>query len=131
MKQYTIAIIDDDEDDLDILSSAFRESYENAAILTFTSGNAFMEFVQTTTNLPNLAVTDLYMPMIDGLELIAAMKANPRTEDVKVILLSTFLNQPVLAHVAAFKNVNYYLKPNSYTDYVALANKIMKTIYAL
>jgi CheY-like chemotaxis protein len=131
MKQYTIVLIDDDQDDLAILTSAFRESYDNAAIVTFTSGIAFMEFLQTTPTLPNLVVTDLYMPILDGLELIAAMKANPRTHNIRVILLSTLLNQPVLAHLATFKNVYYYLKPNSYTGYVGLTDKIMKAIYAL
>lgn len=131
INQYTIALIDDDQDDLVILTSAFRESYENAAILTFPSGDDFIQFLKTTTSIPNLVVTDLYMPKLDGLELISLLKADPRTDSVTTILLSTLKNHPVMDHVATFKNVHYFLKPNNYVGYVALTDKIMNMIYAL
>ena len=129
MKQYTIAIVDDDEDDRDILAAAFRESFEGTAVLTFNDGIDLIEFLQSAPDIPNLVVTDFYMPLRTGLEVIAAMKNDSRTADIPIVLLSTIKNEPAANDVAEMNDVHYFVKPNNLIGYSELAENVMHIVF--
>lgn len=75
------------EDDTDILSfnKALMED-EGYHVLTATNGNEAISLISTT--LPDLIVTDLMMPGMDGLELLKAIRASILTAHIPVIILS-------------------------------------------
>ncbi|HMK06579.1 MAG TPA: response regulator [Flavobacterium sp.] len=125
IKQHTIAIIDDDEDDSGILASAFRTTYESVAVLTFNSGNDFFAFLNSAAVQPDLVITDLYMPKLSGLELITMLKADALTHNVPAILFSTIKNEPARKAVVGFANVHYLVKPTNFRGYLALTHTIM------
>lgn len=125
IKQYLIAIIEDDEDDRDILAASFRENHDNAAVIDFIDGVAFIDYLRTGGTLPDLIVTDLYMPRMNGLELILKIKTDELLKAMPVVLLSTITNETVLSEVVELAGVYYFVKPIGLLDYVILSEKIM------
>ncbi|RJP95718.1 MAG: DNA-binding response regulator [Desulfobacteraceae bacterium] len=80
----TILIIEDDTDILNLIEWHLRA--ENYAVLSATDGIKGLETAIKV--LPDLIVLDLMLPGIDGLEICKTLKRNPKTEHLKVIMLT-------------------------------------------
>jgi len=128
IKKYLIAIVDDDEDDRDILAVSFRENHDYAAVLTFESGEEFLTHLQSGAELPNIVITDLYMPMMTGMDVITQLRENPKFERIPIVLLSTIKNETIFETTTDMANIYYMVKPVSLMDYTIMADEIMAKI---
>jgi two-component system alkaline phosphatase synthesis response regulator PhoP len=80
----TILIVDDEEDILELVRLALaREGYD---VLEAATGEQAVELARVRQ--PDLAILDLMLPGIDGLEVCRILKNNPRTEQMPVIILT-------------------------------------------
>jgi signal transduction histidine kinase/DNA-binding response OmpR family regulator len=83
-KQETILII---EDNLDIQES-LKELLENENYFILQAFNGLDGLKTATTNLPNLIISDIMMPEMDGFQLSNKIKTNGITNHIPVILLT-------------------------------------------
>src|SRR5579872_759011 len=56
------------------------------AVESATNGQEALEILQTL--LPDIIITDLIMPKLDGRELITRLKANPATQKIPIVVLA-------------------------------------------
>ncbi len=83
-KRPVILIADDDEDILELVRLRLaRCDYE--LVLARDGAEALAAARERT---PDLALLDVAMPAMDGYEVLSAMRADPATKDVPVILLT-------------------------------------------
>jgi two-component system response regulator VicR len=80
----TILVVDDEFLITDILVDALEE--EGFRVLTASNGRKALEVLDK--EVPALVMTDFMMPLMNGLELARAIKANPDWARIPVILLS-------------------------------------------
>ncbi|QJD77167.1 response regulator [Spirosoma rhododendri] len=78
-----LLLVEDNADLLAFTADALTESYR---VLTATNGRIGLELARQ--ELPDLVVTDLMMPEMDGLELTRQLKTDPTTDHIAVILLT-------------------------------------------
>ena len=79
-----ILVIDDAPATLRLLEVALgREGYE---VVTVDDGVAGLESV--AERIPDLIILDIALPDLDGWEVLARLRENPRTEDVPVLIMS-------------------------------------------
>ena len=78
-----ILIIDDTEAFLLILSNVLKDDYE---IMVAKNGTDGLKVANLTK--PDLVLTDIIMPDISGIDVRDAMRKNPETKDIPVILIS-------------------------------------------
>jgi CheY-like chemotaxis protein len=120
----TILVIEDNEDYREGLVQVLKsESYR---VLDAKNGLIGLEMIQLYT--PNLIVCDLDMPMMNGLEVLRAVKADPFVANIPFLILTghsdkqslnssrdlgveAYLNKPIaipefLAAIASFLKVN-------------------------
>src|SRR5690242_5689979 len=81
-RQRSIALVDDDRNILTTLSIALQA--EGYAIRVYSDGEAALKAL--TENPPDLAVFDIKMPRMDGMELLRRLRA---TSDLPVIFLTS------------------------------------------
>lgn len=81
---HTILIIDDDPDITDYLKRQLSDKYK---IITADNGAKGLEII--AIDMPDLIISDVIMPHMDGIELIKRIRANVNTCHIPVILLST------------------------------------------
>ena len=74
------------EDDIDILSFIAMELAEDYRVLKAVDGQEGLELA--LEHIPDLVVTDLMMPVMDGLELCRQIKENPGASHIPVIMLT-------------------------------------------
>ena len=68
---------------------------------------------------PDLILSDLDMPFLNGLELLALLKQDPMTASIPVILLSGSRDTQVLAKAADLGAADFLSKPVTHDDLLA------------
>jgi threonine synthase len=84
-KTTTVLLIDDNEDDALLIRRLLeaRKSYR-----VFHAKDGWEGLAQARQKLPDLVVTDLAMPGIDGFGLVEEMKLDPRTKHIPIVVVS-------------------------------------------
>jgi len=80
-----ILIVDDEPDVRFVLKMAFESAGHQ--IVEAPHGVAALASVENSR--PDLVVTDVMMPVLDGLELVRRLRSNPETAAILVLLLSS------------------------------------------
>jgi DNA-binding response OmpR family regulator len=101
----TILVVDDEFLIADVLVDALEE--EGFRVLTASNGRKALDVMGRER--PALVVTDFMMPTMNGLELARAIKSDPESVSVPVILLSGAQGAIARAHPDLFAGV--YDKP--------------------
>ena len=83
LKNSTILIVDDTEENIDILLETLGELYD---ICVATDGESALEIV--AEDHPDLILLDILMPKIDGYEVCKRLKASKRTQNIPIIFLT-------------------------------------------
>jgi DNA-binding response OmpR family regulator len=80
----SVLVVDDDPVILRLLQVNFE--LEGISVVTAVDGDEGLEMVQSDP--PDLVISDIMMPKVNGLELLAALRSSPDTAAMPVILLS-------------------------------------------
>lgn len=88
MNDRTVLVVDDDGDVCQYLSHELQRYFH---IETASNGQEALQ--RTGEHCPDLIVTDLVMPIMDGLELTRLLRKNPETNSVPVIMLTAQGNE--------------------------------------
>jgi CheY-like chemotaxis protein len=80
----TVLLVDDDPLILEILRTIL--DLEEFAVTTVSDGRQALESVATAR--PDVVVCDVMMPELDGFEVCRALKSQPSTADLPIILLT-------------------------------------------
>jgi len=86
-----ILVIDDSPDMLAMLRTFFERRTSHEVTLA-TSGKSGL--AKATEKVPNLALVDVMMPVMDGYEVVRRLRADPKTRSMGIIIL-TARGQPV------------------------------------
>ena len=83
-----VLLADDNADMREYLLRLLRPGYE---VTSVTNGRTALEAARA--NPPDIVISDVMMPLLGGLELVAALRSDLRTADVPVLLLSARAGQ--------------------------------------
>jgi signal transduction histidine kinase len=78
-----VLIVDDNHDLRDYMAGLLRNHYR---VTTANDGAAALETILAEA--PDIVLSDVMMPRMNGIELVQALRANPRTVNLPIILLS-------------------------------------------
>jgi two-component system phosphate regulon response regulator PhoB len=79
-----ILVVDDEEDILELVEyNLSKAGYEVQCVAN--GGDAVRE---ARTNMPDLVVLDLMLPGLDGLEVCTLLKNDPKTRDIRIVMLT-------------------------------------------
>jgi two-component system phosphate regulon response regulator PhoB len=118
----TILIVDDEEDIIELIElSLTREGYD---VLTATTGEQALQLAQT--HQPDLAILDLMLPGIDGLEVCKFLKRDPKTEQMHVIILTAKSGDSDIVTGLELGADDYMTKPFSSKVLVARVRRVLR-----
>lgn len=80
----TILIVDDDTTLLDLLSSHLS----NGGLTVQVAADAAIALRTVIDAPPDLVLLDIGLPYLDGMEILAAMKSDPASRDIPVLVLT-------------------------------------------
>ena len=88
MAQKKVLLVEDDLEIRDILQDLLEaEGYD---VIPASHGRQALEFLSgtPTESLPDLVVLDMMMPLVDGSQVLASMKSDPKLSPIPVVVMS-------------------------------------------
>ena len=105
-----VLVVDDDSAYRHLISAVLTAN--NFSVTLATDGANALEILETFK--PDLIVSDLMMPNVNGYELINSVKHNPETKHIPVILLTEKASKEDISYGYEKQKVEYYIaKPFS------------------
>ena len=120
-----ILLVEDNDDDVELTLRAFRRSHLMNPVTVVRDGVEALDFLLARGSygdkglaLPTLVILDLKLPKLDGLGVLRAMRADPRTALLPtVILTSSKEEQDVVAGYSLGAN-SYVRKPVDFAEFL-------------
>jgi len=109
-----VLLADDNADMREYLQRLLGARYQVTAVA---DGLAALDAVHADA--PDLVISDVMMPGLDGLGLVAALRSDPRTADVPVLLLSARAGQEAAVEGLGAGADDYLVKPFSAAELLA------------
>jgi CheY-like chemotaxis protein len=127
MNANPIVVIDDDDEDIEMITQAFKEIKVENDVITFRSGEAFLDFIRTTDQKVFFILCDINMSRISGLELKKRIFEDERLrlKCIPFIFLSTSGASDSIMRAYSFGVQGYFIKPNSFDELKARLQSIV------
>lgn len=123
-----ILLVEDNEDHAEILMAALRQVAPQAPVELARDGEQALRRLLPGSGAgalaPALVLLDLKLPGIDGLEVLRALKDEPRTRGFPVVILTSSLEPEDLSKSYRLHANSYVRKPRRYADLVTLAGQL-------
>jgi excisionase family DNA binding protein len=104
-----ILIVDDDQIIVETLVQAFEEDEYNYEVISAADG--FEAGLQVNYFKPHLMILDIMMPDIKGYEVCKKIKSDDVTKDMKIIVLSAYLDEEKFKKMKGFGADLCFTKP--------------------
>ncbi|MEK7618885.1 MAG: response regulator [Patescibacteria group bacterium] len=106
-KKYTIAVVEDDTMLRKYLASSLSKE-KNITVVTGANGEEGEKVIKET--IPDLVLLDIIMPKKNGFEVLEAIKKDPKTKDIRVIVLSNLGQQSDIDQAKKLGAIDYFVK---------------------
>ena len=125
-----ILLVEDNPNDAELALHALHQRHLANHILHVRDGEEALEFLHAegryagrdTDHTPKVVLLDVKMPRMDGLKVLRAMKADSRTRDIPVVMLTSSREDRDLEEAYRLGVNSYIVKPvafDSFSDAVA------------
>lgn len=84
----TILVVDDDQDDIDILSEAVRELSPSIEFIAAQDGDRALKLLGQMNILPNVIFVDRNMPRMSGMDFLTHIKGDSSLKHIPVVMHS-------------------------------------------
>ena len=124
-----VLLVEDDPGDVLMTKEAFEHYKLNNVLHVVTDGEQALQFLRRTGDYadaprPGLILLDLNLPRLDGLEVLAELKADPVLKVIPVVILTTSqAQQDVLRSYALHANA-YVSKPVDFERFMEVIQQI-------
>ena len=126
--KFSILLADDDDDDLNILSAVLEAHPQFTVVGRLTNGPRIIDWMNEGVK-PDIIMTDMYMPMMTGTEVIDRLASTDSIGATRIIIFSTICNEAEEDKYKMMDNVAFFTKPDSLKSYGELAGKILDCFF--
>ena len=116
-----ILLVDDEEGFLSVI----KEALEIRGFDIVTAKSAIEAGLELSSKKPDLILMDIKMPGIDGLQACAAIKKNPDTNNIPIMVVSAISEEAQVKRAHKMGISDYFVKP---VDIEKLVNRIKETL---
>lgn len=129
MRPKTILLVEDNPSDIQLTERALKKSQVANALVVVHDGQEALDFLfgsgaytgRDVSDFPAVTLLDLKLPTVPGLEVLRAIRADPRTRRIPVVILTSSNEEKDIA--AGYDlGVNSYLQ--KHVDFTRFAEAI-------
>jgi two-component system response regulator len=127
-----ILLVEDNPDDQELTTIAFRESHIANDVVLAKDGAEALDFLFGTgihagrdmRIVPSVVLLDLKLPKVDGLEVLARMRADERTRRIPVVVLTSSKEQEDVVKSYNLGANSYVRKPVDFSSFLDAAKEL-------
>jgi CheY-like chemotaxis protein len=116
-----ILLIDDNHDTLDLLEMFLYRDFEIT-----TAMNGFEGLKKAGELLPDVIITDIMMPIMDGIKLFNSLKKEDKTRSIPIIAITSFVKKITKKSLLNMGFEGVVSKPLEREAVMDTVNKVMK-----
>lgn len=125
---FKILLVDDDRDDQYMLKKISTGLYPSAQVAQAFNGDECLRYLEAHAHdLPHLITMDINMPLVNGIEATAQIKANPVAQHIPLVVLSTSDRASDRDAAMAAGADEYVVKPVIYEELQQALRRIFQT----
>lgn len=115
--QPVVLVVDDITTNITLIKALLRG--KNYEVLVAQSGTQALEIAKQQH--PDLILLDIMMPVMDGYEVLARLRSDEKTKDIRVVILSALANESDIKNAMDLGADAYLTKP-------VIAQKLYETL---
>lgn len=127
-----VLIVEDEEDHARLIIKALKGRGKLInEVIHINNGEDAMNYLQKTgkyvdniSQMPALILLDIKMPMKNGFEVLAELKADEKLREIPVVVLTTTSTSEDIAKALQIGANDFIVKPIKFTDFVHKVGKI-------
>lgn len=122
-----ILLVDDDPDDHFFMKAVIKEFDPSINVISVYNGIQALEYLKKEDHAhPDLILTDLNMPVLNGLELLKQLKDDNKLKKIPVFIISTSKQPKMETECLESGAMKYYLKPISTNDLKSIIDDVFE-----
>jgi CheY-like chemotaxis protein len=130
--EVEILLVEDNRNDAELAIRALKKHNLANHVATVTDGEEALNFIfargkysdRKVENVPRVILLDLKLPKVDGLEVLRAIKSDPRTKIIPVIVLTSSKEEKDIVESYKLGVNSYILKPVDFDKFVDAVKEI-------
>ncbi len=131
-EERLILLVEDNDDDVELTLRALRRNRVANRVEVVRDGAEALEYLFATgsyagrdaRDIPNLVLLDLKLPKVGGLEVLERLRADPRTQRMPVVILTSSNVESDLARCYDLGANSYIRKPVDFTQFMEAVNQL-------
>jgi two-component system response regulator len=124
--EIEILLVEDNPADAELALRALKNHHFANSVTVVTDGEEALDFIfargpfsdRTVGNRPKVVILDLKLPKVDGLEVLRAMKSDPRTKVIPVVMLTSSQEESDIVESYRLGVNSYIVKPVDFEKFV-------------
>ena len=119
-KRPRILVVDDDHDTLDLLEIILYKKYE-----IVTASNGFEALAKIKDSTPSLVITDIFMPVMDGIKLLSRLRKDAAMKEIPVVAITSFTEEYPVKSLTGMGFAGVITKPPDTTATLSLISRLL------
>jgi len=128
MNNKPILLVDDNPDDVTFTLRAFKKNNFSNEIVVASDGEQALQILLPENAVPafqpSLVLLDIKLPKVDGLEVLRRIRADPRTQSLPVVVLTTSSEDADIASSYRLGANSFVRKPVVFSEFVGAASML-------
>jgi two-component system response regulator len=127
-----ILLVEDNPDDIALTLRAFKKNGIANEVVIAADGQEALDWLfgqgahagRDLTDLPAFILLDLKLPKLDGMEVLRAIRANPHTSLLRVIMLTTSREEGDVVESYSLGATSYIRKPVDFDEFIRVVGQL-------
>lgn len=126
-KNGPVVVIEDDDDDQEFLKQVFSNLNYPNKVLFYGDGQAALDYLTSTSELPFLILSDINMPKLDGFALRQKLHTDAalQLKCIPYLFFSTAADQQMVVKAYSLSVQGFFVKPTSMAELEDIIRNIM------
>jgi two-component system, response regulator len=132
MSDQVILLVEDNESDEELTRRALKKNNISNEVMVMRDGAAALDYLfgrgayagRDPSVLPQVVLLDLNLPKLSGIEVLRAIRSDPRTKLVPVVILTSSQEESDLASGYASGANSYIVKPVDFTQFAEAVRQL-------
>ncbi len=127
-----ILLVEDNEDHAELVKRSFEEHQVANKIIHVSDGQEALDYLfhedrfadRTLSPRPNLILLDLWLPKVDGLEVLKKIKETPHLRRIPIVVLTTSTIEKDVAAAYEYHANSYVVKPLDFAGFTKMMSDL-------